>query len=269
MAKKLTGGATVICTALIAFANIAHAVPTATVNGVTFPVGLLSGGNQVDSSIIAQQLVTAVGEVSQGVGIVTTIRTPTLTPTWGDGQNGVELAFVFDGYTASSVTAPTATTAGTLLFSGGTLKFYTLPVGTAINGLGSIAADIAAVQAGTLWLSAAAPVEDAFGDTLVSTIPAGNSLTAFAGGQGEGFLDATGGPAAPYLATRTFANAFDGGGFSDLTFTTDFSTSSTAGSDFTVSGSATLKANAVPEPLSLGVLAIGVLGLGVARRRRS
>jgi len=267
MAKKFTLGATVICTALIALANVAHAVPTATVNGVTFPVGALPGGNQVDSAIIAQQLVTAVGQVSQGVGIVTTIRTPTLTSTWGDGQNGVELAFVFDGYTATTVTAPTATTAGSLLFSGGTLKFYTLPTGTQINGLGSVAADIAAVQGGTLWLSMAAPAEDAAGDTLVSTIPAGNSLTAFAGGQGEGFLDVAGGPAAPFLATRSFANAFDGGGFSDMTFTTDFSTSSTAGSDFTVSGSATLKANAVPEPLSLSVLAIGVMGLAAARRR--
>jgi hypothetical protein len=261
--------AAIIGTAMVGGMGLAHAGPTATVNGVTFPVGILAGGNQVDSSIISEELVTAAGQISSGVGVVTSIDTPALSQVWGNGQNNVELAFVFTNYLATSVVAPTATTAGSLAFTGGTLSFYTLPANTPINGLGSTAADIAAVQAGTLWLSLTAVPEDAAGHTLISTIPAGNSLTNFLGGQGEGFLDVTGGPAGPDLATKTFANAFDTTGFSDLTFTTDFSSSSTNGSDFNVSGSGTLKANAVPEPLSLSILGLGLVALGAARRRRS
>jgi len=265
MSLKLAGAALLMLTVLVGGAQAAAVV---TVNGVAFPVGLLLGGNQVDTSVFGESLVTNVGDVSRGVGVVTSIRTPTFLQVWGDGQNGSELVFVFDNYKAVSITPPGPASTGTLLFQGGTINFYTLAAGTPVNGFGSIGNDIAAAQAGTLWLSLAAAPLDPAGNTLVSTIPGGNSLTAFAGGHGEGFLNVVGGPAAPFLDTQTFANVFDAGGFSDMTFTTDFSTSSTSGSDFDVSGSATLKANAVPEPISISLLGVGLVALGLARRSR-
>jgi hypothetical protein len=263
-------GTMVIAAALIGAASSVQAGPTQDVNGVIIPVGLVAGGDQIDSAVLFETPVTAAGQTDKGVGFVTSINNAFGTQVWQNGQNGVELAYTFS-YLASSVVAPSAFTNGTATFSSGGVQFYTLPAGTQINGLaGGIPADIAAVTAGTLFASTVAPKEDPAGDVLVSTLPAGTSLTSFAGGTGQGFLDVTGGPAAADFDTATFANPFDTTslhpGFSDMSFTSDFSIG--AGGDFGISGSATVKANAVPEPLSLGVLGIGLLALGSVRRRR-
>ena len=256
--------------ASLLFSGAAHAVVTQTVLGVTFPVGLIPGGNQIDTALFGETLVTAVNDISSGVGIVQSINDPAFNPTWSDGQNGIELAFVFDNYKATSVTAPTGTTSGKLLFSGGTAAFYELPAGTPVQGHGGPAGDISFIQAnGTLWLSLTAAPNDILGNTLSSTIPAGEALTLFVGGQGQGPLDIAGGPAAPYFATCTFFNPFDlPNGCSDITLTTNFSTSSTEGSDFAVNGAATVKANAIPEPMTLTLLGFGMAALGMARRRK-
>jgi hypothetical protein len=267
-------GTTFIGFAIVGACGTAHAGATATVNGVTFPVGIVSGGNQLDSAVLYETAVTAAGQTAQGVGIVTSIFNSNGVQIWQSGNNNVELAYTFS-YVASSVTAPTGTAAGVVNFSSGTENFYTLPANTQINGLaGGISADIAAVVAGTPFLTATAPKFDAAGDVLTSTIPAGTSLTAFSGGTGGGDLDITGGPAGSYFATGTFANAFDLGnisldgaaGFSDMTFTSDFTTG--AGGDFVIGGSATVKANAVPEPVSLSLLGFGLVAIGIVRRMR-
>jgi len=262
-------GTMVVAAALIGAASSVHAGPTQDIDGVNIPVGVVAGGNQIDSAVLYDTPVTAAGQTALGVGYVTAILSAGGTQVWQNGQNGVELAYTFS-YLASSVVAPTATTNGTATFSSGGVQFYTLPAGTQINGVGGIAADIAVVDGGTLFASTTAPAENPSGAVLISTLPTGTSLTNFEGGTGQGFLDATGGPAGPDFATATFANPFDGistdPGFSDLIFTSDFSVG--AGADFPISGSATVKANAVPEPLSLGVLGVGLLALGSIRWRR-
>jgi hypothetical protein len=107
--------------------------------------------------------------------------------------------------------------------------------------------------------------EDAAGDTLVSNILQGSSLTNFSAADGSGFLDVTGGDAGSIFGTQSFTNTFDTTGLSDFSLTSDFSTSSTD-PDFGVSGSFTVKGNAIPEPFSLGILGLGLVAVGAARR---
>jgi hypothetical protein len=238
----------------------AGAVPTATVDGVTFPVGIVPNGNQIQSGILDETLITGSGQTLNGIGLVNVIDQG-LTTTWTNGQNGVELAFYFTNYTSNASGFPTIT------FTGGNAAFYVLPAGTNISGGSNLAADIATIQSGTLFLTVNAAPEDAAGDTLVSTITSGASIGSYSAGDGNGFLDVVGGPAAGAFGTGTFTNEFDTNGLSDLSLTTDFTVGSTvAGAG--VAGSATLKANAVPEPASLSVTGFGLLALAAFRRRK-
>ncbi len=258
---------------LIGSWGIAHAGPTVTVDKRNVSDRLRAGRGPDQIWHPRRDLDHRAWPDTQRRWLRSAITDNTLGQTWGNGQNGVELAFSFTGFTSTTVIAPTASTPGKVNFSGGTVDFYVLPAGTQISGLGSVAADQAAVQSGTLWLSEKAAVENSTGDTLQATIPAGATLNNFKDAAGFGFLDVTGGPAGPYLATGSFANGFDTGGLSDESLSSDFSSSSTQGSDFGVSGSLSIKANGspspqpIPEPFSLAILGVGMLAVGVARRR--
>ena len=248
---------------------IASQAQTSTVNGVTFPVGLVTNGNQLQAGVVNETLITATGQTLQGVGFVSAITNASSNVVWQDGQNGVRLGFVFDNYLARSVIAPTAATPGQVSFTGGSVDFYTLAAGTSLSGLGT-AGDIARIRSGNLFLSTLAPFADAAGDTLLATIPQGSSLTTFAAGSGFGFLDVVAGAARSFFDTNTFANSFDAGsrGLSDLIFTSSFRTGT--GGDFPIGGTANLNANAVapvPEPETYALMMAGLACLGFLRRR--
>jgi hypothetical protein len=117
-----------------------------------------------------------------------------------------------------------------------------------------------------------APV-DSSGDTLTSALDTGDFLSSVFAGHGDEALDVTGGDAAGFFHTLSFANPFDtaNGGFSDETLTSDFSTGSCPAT-VSVCGSGTIKANAVvpvPEPATLGLFGAGLAFLGMVWGRKS
>ncbi|MBW4089520.1 MAG: PEP-CTERM sorting domain-containing protein [Proteobacteria bacterium] len=269
MSRRLISTAILGLSLAACMAPGAWATATTNINGVVVPVGLVPGGNQIQSGFLNETTVAGVGDTLSGTGYVNAIAlgTNSSDQTWSNGQNGVMLAFVFSGYTVSSVVAPTANTTGSVDFTGGTVNFYTLAAGTNLQ-TGTEAGDIAAITSGTLWLSTSAAVEGPNGTTLSATLPAGDSASNIVNAaSGLGYLDATGGPAGSIYHTGTFTNPYDVGGVSDMSFTSDFS-NAPSGSDFPISGSATLKANTVPEPGAAAILASGVVLLGFVGMRR-
>jgi hypothetical protein len=266
---KFIHQAAIVGAALLGISGTAYAGAytgaTHTIDGITFPVGIAPDGNQIHSGLLEESQILAVGDVLRGVGSVSSIGFG-LDKSWADGTNNLTLAFVIEGYVARSIVLPSVPKGDAFInFTGGLVSFYDLNSATDYT-LGNIDLDIATVKTGTLFLQLAGSPANDLGDTLLSTTP-GGSLAFFKGGSGVGFLDVIGGDAAAAFATQTFVNPNSPTGYSDLSLTSDYSTSSTD-PEFAVSGSATLKANAIPEPFSLAVLGIGLVAVGAVRRRR-
>jgi len=247
----------------------AWAVPTATVDGITIPIDSTSGGAVFTVQVDNETKIVNVGDVLQGVGLVSQIKdnpsntTTYLQPCATTGCAGTFLTDVFTGLTVRAITS--SSTGFDVYLTGGTLNYYvqhTLPN----LSTGNIATDMANGTSGTLFLSLAPAVFDSSGDTMHIFVP-GSSLSTFTGtAQGDAFLNVTGGDAANIFNTNTFAVGFQNA-LADLKFVGNANNSQCG--DFPVCGSDDLFANTVPEPASLAILGAGLFILGWSLRRKS
>ncbi len=219
---------------------------------------------------VYENAVNAVGQELKGYGEITQINGANI----GTLCNGCELTFTFDSYIVNSISSTEAT------FTGGKVNVYLGFGGN--NDLNpftsaSSAADVAAASNGALFLTLTGHAIDGSGNTLASTVFSGDLLglafTFFGGGLWD--VDMAGaGLANANFNTDSVLAAF--GGNADFAFDTSGRTSGVphpgectqlAGASC-VAGSADIRGAVIPEPGTLALAGLGLMGLGFGSKRR-
>lgn len=249
-----------------ALALAASGVASATeinVDGVSWdPTSILD--LQIHGLNLRESTIAAVGDVLHGYGQVGSINGNT------SFCSSCDLAFNFT-YTVSATHASDPSLApNQIVFDLGSVSFFVQPAGT-FSETNPLSA-----TTGTPWLTltghTGALVDFSPTGTLFSTVN-GTITQPASGSNGQGYLDATGGPAAKYMQTHTISDG--NGGFADFSINSSFLFDGinicADGICYPINGTANLQGKSrmvVPEPGALGMLGLGMGMLGVFFWRR-
>jgi len=199
------------------------------------------------ASLIHQDVDAATGELS-GFGVVSSIN----------GNSNLcadcDLFFNFSGLLpVGGVALPNA--GSSITYNGGGIDFY-VSQGSVIDTGNLATLTPAATTPGVgdvLWLSTT------FSTDFLGTVQ-GNFLNL----SGLGFLDVTGGAAGGNFNTNTLLDAT--GDVADIGFTTSFSINV---SQLSADGNGNFQGDTIPEPASLALIGLGLLGAGIASRKKA
>lgn len=219
----------------------------------------------VGSNLVEDQLDVGAGVVElRGAGKVSGLNGETVVNNFCPG---CELTFTFGGYMFDQAQAnagdPTATDLG---FTGGWINFYVdhTPDYDANNALAT-AGDEGGANA--LWLRMeghAVAVPEFGGDMLTLAATLASYGTGTDEGLGGGLLDAVAGLAYGSMNTNSKADG------ADWVFTTSFQpipNGGVTGDGFELFGTADFSGDSIPEPASIALLSLGLLGFAASRKK--